>query len=134
MLVGRTIHCEIHKLINSIWNKVTCLNSARSHILYLFKRRVVKLTVVIKQVHHFCFINETNSVHDLSLVYFVDFIYNLCMFRTRRNNCLCATLGACYSVQATVWYAGRIHSILHTRQSAIQNNKYKVSHKHICSS
>ena len=77
MLVGRTIHSQIHKLINSIWNKETCLNSGRSQILYLFIRRVVKLTVVIKQVHHFCFINETNLVHYLFLVYFVNFLHNL---------------------------------------------------------
>jgi len=98
MLVGRTIHSEIHKLINSIWNKETCLNSGRCQILYLFIRRVVKLTVVIKQVHHFCFINDTNFVQYLFLVYFVNFIYNLHMFRIRRNNCVYATLGTCYSV------------------------------------
>jgi len=98
MLLGWTIHSEIHKFINSIWNKETYLNSGRSQILYLFIRRVVKLTVVLKQVHHFCFINETNLVHYLFIMFFVNFIYNLYMFQTRRNNCVCAILGTCYSV------------------------------------
>ena len=40
----------------------------------------------------------------------------------RRNNCIYATLGTCYSVWMTVWYAG----------SSIQNNKYQVSHKYSC--
>jgi hypothetical protein len=82
MLVGRTILSEIHKLINSIWNEKKCLNSGRHQLLYLFIRTVIKLIVVIIQVHHFCFINETNLLHYLILVYFVNFIYNLYMFRT----------------------------------------------------
>ena len=45
----------------------------------------------------------------------------------RRNNCIYATLGTCYFVWMTVWYAG---GTLHTRQSSIQNNKYQVSHKY----
>jgi len=38
----------------------------------------------------------------------------------RRNNCIYATLGTCYSV----W--------IHTRQSSIQTNKYQVSHRYSC--
>jgi hypothetical protein len=38
----------------------------------------------------------------------------------RRNNRIYATLGTCYFVRMTVWYAG---CNLHTRQSSIQNNK-----------
>jgi len=45
----------------------------------------------------------------------------------RRNNCVYATVGTCYSVWMTVWNA-----TLHTRQSSTWNNKYKVSHKHSC--
>jgi hypothetical protein len=82
MLVGSTIHCEIHKLITSIKNKEKCLNSGQSQLLYLFIGRAVQLIVVIIQVHHFCFVNETNSVHFLLLVYFVNFIYILYMFWT----------------------------------------------------
>jgi hypothetical protein len=37
----------------------------------------------------------------------------------RRNNCVFATLGTCYSVWMTVWCAG-----------STQNNKYQVSQKH----
>jgi hypothetical protein len=41
----------------------------------------------------------------------------------RRNNCVFETLGTCYSVWMTVWYA---------YQSSTQNNKYQVSQKHSC--
>ena len=37
------------------------------------------------------------------------------------TNCVFATLGTCYSVWMTVWYAGlnETHSTLHTRQSRL---------------
>jgi hypothetical protein len=54
MLVSRTIHSEVHKLINSILIKKNCLNSGRSQLLYLFIRRVIKLIVVIIEIHDFC--------------------------------------------------------------------------------
>ena len=41
------------------------------------KTQVVNATVAIN-----CLVNETNLVHDLFLVHFVNFIYNLYMFRT----------------------------------------------------
>jgi hypothetical protein len=43
----------------------------------------------------------------------------------RRNNCVYATLGTCYSVSG-------MHgaSTLHTRQSSTQDNKYQMWHKH----
>ena len=51
----------------------------------------------------------------------------------RRNNCAYATLGTCYSVWMTVWYAGwNVSFHLHTKQSSTQNNKYQESHKHSC--
>jgi len=40
------------------------------------------LAVPYKQSHGFFFVNETNFVHVLFLEYFVNFIYNLYMFRT----------------------------------------------------
>jgi hypothetical protein len=48
----------------------------------------------------------------------------------RGNNCVCATLGTCYSMWMTVWYACR--KVMHTRKSSTQNNKYQMSHKHSC--
>jgi hypothetical protein len=51
---GRTICSEIHKLINSIWNKRNCLSSQRSQSLYLFIRRVMKQIAVIIEAYHFC--------------------------------------------------------------------------------
>ena len=76
-------------------------------------------------------VNETNLVHDLFLVHYVNFIYNLYMFRT----------SPCPSSGETTVFMRRclvcrmeFHSILHTRQSAIQNNKYQVSHKYSCTS
>ena len=59
----------------------------------------------------------------------------------RRNNCVFATHGTCYSVWVNVWYAGAYcgwtsgmqeHMLLHTRRSPTQNNKYHVSQKHSC--
>jgi hypothetical protein len=79
MPVGRTINSEVHKIINSTWNKQNC---PKSQLLYLFIRRVIKLTVVIIHVHHFGFVNETNLVHYLLLLCFVNSIYNFYMFRT----------------------------------------------------
>jgi len=45
-------------------------------------------------------LNETNLVHSLFLVYFVNFIYKLYMFRTSPDpssggNCIYATLSIC---------------------------------------
>jgi len=39
----------------------------------------------------------------------------------RRNICIYATLGTCYSVWMTVWYAG---CTLNTKQSSTQSDKY----------
>ena len=51
---GRTIHSEIHELINSICNKRNCLRSGRSRSFYLSIRRAIKQTVGLIEVYHFC--------------------------------------------------------------------------------
>jgi len=51
---GRTIHCEIHKLLNLFGIRGNCLRSGRSRSLCLFMRRMIKQTVVIIEAHHFC--------------------------------------------------------------------------------
>ena len=42
----------------------------------------------------------------------------------RRNNCVCVTLGTCYSVWMTVWYAGAYapahQTVVHTDVAAHQ--------------
>ena len=53
-VVGRTIHSEIRKLITSIWNKETCLGSARNRSLYLSIRSAIKHTVVTIGAYYFC--------------------------------------------------------------------------------
>jgi len=50
---GRAYHSEIHKLINSVWNKESYLRNGRSRSLYLSIRRVIKQTVVIIDAYHF---------------------------------------------------------------------------------
>jgi hypothetical protein len=82
-------------------------------------------------------VNETNLVHNiLSIVYqcYLKPLRVLDLSRSiiRRNNCIYVTLGTCYSV----WYAGwhESHAILHTRQLAVQNDRYQVSHKYSCPS
>jgi len=50
-----------------------------------------------------------------------------------RNNCICATLGTCYSEWMTIWYAGwNGVSFYPAYQSSIQNIKYQVSHEFKC--
>ena len=51
---SRTIRCEIHKLIISIWNEEELLRSGRSRSLYLSIRRAIKQIVVIIGTYHFC--------------------------------------------------------------------------------
>ena len=51
---GRSIHPAIHELINSIWNKEELSGSGRNQSLYLFIRRLLKHTVVILDIYHFC--------------------------------------------------------------------------------
>jgi hypothetical protein len=51
---GRTIHFEIHKLINSVWNKEKLSEEWKSQTLYLCIRRAIKQIVVIIEAYHFC--------------------------------------------------------------------------------
>ena len=68
-------------------------------------------------------LNEASLVHNLSY-YVYSYLFSLHVSGVyvpiiRRNNCIYATLGTCYST-------------LHTRQPSIQNNKYQVSHTYSC--
>jgi hypothetical protein len=49
---GEILLLEIHKLINSVWNKESCLINGRSQLLYQFTKRVIKLTVIIIVGYH----------------------------------------------------------------------------------
>jgi len=49
----RTVHSEIHNLINSVLNKEE-LSEEWSRSLYIFIRMVIKQTVVIIEAYHFC--------------------------------------------------------------------------------
>jgi hypothetical protein len=51
---GRIIRSEIHKLINSIWNKVGLPEQWKESTLYLFIRRMIKQIAVIIEAYHFC--------------------------------------------------------------------------------
>jgi hypothetical protein len=44
---GEILQYEIHKFINSIWNKEDLPDQGRSLLLYQFTRRGIKLTVVL---------------------------------------------------------------------------------------
>jgi hypothetical protein len=85
-------------------------------------------------------VNEIKLVHDLFLVYFVNLIYNLYMFRSSPSTSSGGTTVFMRHLVLVIpysWLSGMqdgMHSSLHTRQSAIQNNKYQVSHKYSCSS
>jgi len=51
------------------------------------------------------------------------------MYPSLGETTIYATVGTCYTVWMTVWYAG---CILHINQSPIQNNMYQMSHKYSC--
>jgi hypothetical protein len=51
---GRKFHAEIHKLINSIWNKEELPEDWRSRSSYPSSRRAIKQIVVIIGAYHFC--------------------------------------------------------------------------------
>jgi len=58
-------------------------------------------------------VNKTNLVHNFSwYVYFLEYlsislhVSGIYVPIIRRNNCNYTTLGTCYSVWMTVWYAG----------------------------
>ena len=77
-------------------------------------------------------VNKTNLVHNLFLVYLSMFRATMCpssgdttvFMRHLLLVILCGWLSGMQD--------GMKHSILHTRQSSIQNNKYQVLHKHSC--
>jgi hypothetical protein len=52
--VGKTIRCEIHKLIISIWNKEELPEERRSRSFYLSVRRSIKQIVLIIKAYQFC--------------------------------------------------------------------------------
>jgi hypothetical protein len=49
---GEILLSAIHKLINSVWNKEELLISERSLLLYMFTKKVIKLTVIITIGYH----------------------------------------------------------------------------------
>jgi hypothetical protein len=48
------IHCEIYKLIISIWNKEQSLEEWKELIILPMYKKVIKQIVVIVGVYHFC--------------------------------------------------------------------------------
>ena len=50
---SRTVHSEIHNIINSVFNKEE-LSEEWSQSFYIFIRTVIKQTVVIIEAYHFC--------------------------------------------------------------------------------
>jgi hypothetical protein len=49
---GEKLHSEIYKLIKLIWNKEE-LPHQWSQLSYLFKKKVIKLTVAIMKAYHY---------------------------------------------------------------------------------
>jgi hypothetical protein len=97
--------------------------------------KIIELFCVLLTVNlYYNLVNETNLVHVLFLQYFFNFIYNLYMFRTSLGPPSGGKLYLCDTWYLLYCIADCLVCILHTRQSAIENNKYKVSHKYSCSS
>jgi hypothetical protein len=51
---GKTIHSEIHKLINSNWNKEELPEEWKESIIVNIYNMGDKTTVIIKKAYHFC--------------------------------------------------------------------------------
>ena len=51
---GRTIRCEIHKHIISLWNEEELPEEWKSRSFYLSIRRAIKQVLVITGAYHFC--------------------------------------------------------------------------------
>ena len=64
---GRTIRCEIHKFITSIWNKEELPEMWKSRSLYLSIRREIKQTVVIIRAYHFCLLRTYKILSNILL-------------------------------------------------------------------
>jgi len=78
--------------------------------------QIVNATVAIN-----CLENETNLVHVLFLAHFVNFIYNVYMFRTFPSPSSGGTTLFMRHLVLVILYSWL--SGLHTRQSVVQNNK-----------
>jgi hypothetical protein len=53
--VGKeTLHSEIHKLIKLIWNKEELFHQWKVSVVYLFTKKLLKVTVVIIEAYHCC--------------------------------------------------------------------------------
>jgi hypothetical protein len=51
---GETLLSEIHKLFKLIWNKEEFPHQWKESISYLFKKRVIKVSVVTNGAYHCC--------------------------------------------------------------------------------
>jgi len=67
-----------------------------------------RVSIIIRiYIDHTSLVNKTNSAHNLFLVYLsISTCFGRLVPIIRRNNCVYATLGTCYSVWMTVWYVG----------------------------
>ena len=106
-------------------SKVSRISAPARIFAILFEDSNYELLCSVDRASLYNLVNETNLVHDLFLVYFVNFVYNLYMFRTSR----CPSLGGRTVYIRHLLLSGmqdgmmECHSILRTRQSAVQNNK-----------
>ena len=80
-------------------------------------------------------VNKANLLHNLFLVYlFLVYLSiptcfgRLCAHHQEKQLCLCDTWYLLFCMDE--YLVCRVDSILHTRQSSTQNNKYQVSYKH----
>ena len=78
-------------------------------------------------------VNGANLVHNLFVVYFLNFIYNLYVFRTSPGPSSGGTAVFMRHLVLVIVYSW-LSGMQDSYQSAIQNNKYQVSHKYSCSS
>jgi hypothetical protein len=61
---GEILLSEIHKLINSVWNKEELPNQWKESIVVPIQKRVIKLTVIIIVGYHCCQLHRKFSSQD----------------------------------------------------------------------
>jgi hypothetical protein len=94
---GEILLSEIHKTTNSIWNKEDLPDNRRSLLLHEFRRKAIKLTVVIMTQYNFMQILTNIHLSRLSLYIDEIIVDYQCEFRHNKSIinhmfCICQIL------------------------------------------
>jgi len=130
-LVGWYIGCKNVQGMNNVKRLINIWVPINKGISWQAEKIPTSILSSVDRASLHNLVNETNLVHDLFLVYFVNFIYNLYMFRTSPAPSSGGTTVFMRHLVLVILYAG---AYTPAYKSAIQNNKYQMLHKYSCSS